>query len=153
MNINSRPPPPPPSNPFLQRVLNVIEDWIETEWDRKEAIRAEALALGWNTERSTRYRDAVLSTHRLAACIDGMSEATFRRELEKLKAPTPGELIRKARIRHAAKLLINTRLRVNRVGKQAGYRNEKHFTDAFRAEFKATPSEYRRRLINPPTND
>ncbi len=149
-DIMTKPVPPPLKrpDPFLQRVHTVIEDWIDTEWDRKEAIRNEALALGWNTDRATRYRDAVLTTHRLADCIDGMSEATFRRELEKLHAPKPGELIRSARIRFAAKLLTHTRLRVNQIGKRAGYKNEKHFTDAFRAEFDTTPSEYRRQFIN-----
>jgi AraC-like DNA-binding protein len=135
------------ADPFLMRVQTIIEEWIEGEWDRKETIRAEAVALGWTTERATRYRDAILTTDRLANSLDGMSEATFRRELEKLGAPTPGELIRKARIRFAAKLLTHTRLQVNKIAKRAGYKSEKHFTDAFRAELKSTPSEYRRAMI------
>jgi len=147
MNTNPS-PQPKPDDPFLQRVHAIIDEWIEGEWDKKEAIRSEALALGWNTERATRYQDATLTTHRLAMRVDGMSEATFRRELQKLNAPRPGELIRKARIRFAAKLLTDTRLRVNKIAKRAGYDNEKHFTDAFRSEFKTTPSEYRRRFIN-----
>jgi AraC-like DNA-binding protein len=141
-------PPPQRSDPFLQRVPTIIEEWIEGEWEKKEAIRSEALALGWNAERAARYQDAILTTHRLALRVDGMSEATFRRELEKLHAPKPGELIRKARIRYAAQLLTHTRLRVNMIAKRAGYDNEKHFTDAFRAAFKVTPSEYRRRAID-----
>lgn len=147
--MNTNPGPQrKPDDPFLQRVHAIIDEWIEGEWDKKEAIRSEALALGWNTERATRYQDATLTTHRLAMRVDGMSEATFRRELQKLNAPRPGELIRKARIRFAAKLLTDTRLRVNKIAKRAGYDNEKHFTDAFRSEFKTTPSEYRRRFIN-----
>lgn len=141
-------PTPARVDPFLQRVQAVIENWIEEEWDKKEAIRNEAVALGWNPERVARYKDAILTTHRLADCMDGMSEATFRRELEKLHAPKPGELIRKARIRFAAKLLTHTRLRVNKVAKRAGYDDKKHFTDAFRAELQVTPSEYRRRFIS-----
>lgn len=147
MITRAGPPSRPIVDPFLQRVLTIIDEWIATEWDRKEAIRNEANALGWTTERTARYKDAVLTTHRLATLVDGVSEATFRRQLEQLAAPPPGELIRKARIRHAAKLLVTTRLMVNKVGKRAGYRNEKHFSDAFRATFKTTPSEYRRRFI------
>ncbi|MBS0232540.1 MAG: helix-turn-helix transcriptional regulator [Proteobacteria bacterium] len=142
----------PPLDPFLRRVLTAIEEWIETEWARKESIRTEALTGGWTTERKSRLRDATLTTNRLANHLDGMSEATFRRELEKLGAPPPGELIRKARIRYAAKLLTHTRLLVNKVGKRCGYRSEKHFTDAFRAELKTTPSAYRRSAINQNTD-
>lgn len=139
---------PPSANPFLQRVLLIIDDWVAEEWGRREAIRNEAAALGWNNERTARYRDTILTAPTLACRVDGMSEAKLRRELEKVGAPTPGELIRKARIRHAAQLLIATRLLVKEVAHRAGYENEKHFTDAFRAEYQATPSDYRRTFIN-----
>ncbi len=140
-------------DPFLQRVQAIIDDWIEGEWDRREAIRSEALALGWTAERAARYNDALLTTHRLATRVDDMSEATFRRELEKLAAPKPGEMIRKARLRYAAKLLTHTRFRVSQVGKRSGYNDGKHFADAFRAEFNCTPSEYRRRFISSTNGD
>ncbi|MBS0237976.1 MAG: helix-turn-helix transcriptional regulator [Proteobacteria bacterium] len=140
--------PPQNSDPFFLRVLALVEEWIDSEWDRKEAIRAEARALGWNAEREAKYKDAILTSHRLASALDGMSEATFRRELERLGAPTPGEIIRKSRLRFAAKLLTHTRLRINQVGRRAGYQSEKHFTDAFRSEFKHTPTDYRRRSSN-----
>lgn len=149
MKKKSGPPPPPlAEDPFLARVLAIIDACIQSEWDRKEAIKAEAMALGWNAERAARYRNATLTTEHLAARVDGVSEAKFRRDLEKVGAAPPGELIRKARIRHAARLLITTRLLVKQVAKRAGYKSEKHFTDAFRAELGATPSEYRRRFIS-----
>ncbi|WP_414463383.1 helix-turn-helix transcriptional regulator [Hyphomicrobium sp. DY-1] len=141
----------PPADPFLRRVYATIDDWIASEWERKEAIRTEALSSdGWTPERHARLRDATLTTHRLANRIDGMSEATFRRELAKLGAPPPGELIRKARMRHATKLLTHTRLMIHKIAKRCGYKSEKHFADAFRAEFHTTPSEYRRKFISGP---
>lgn len=143
-NQGSRRPP----DPFLQRVLLIIQEWIEDEWETREAVRLEAAALGWNIERASRYRDSILTTPGLASRVDGMSEAKLRRELEKLEAPPPGELIRKARIRYAARLLVETRLLVKEVAHHAGYDNEKHFTDAFRAEHGTTPSDYRRAFIS-----
>jgi AraC-like DNA-binding protein len=139
-----------PEHPFLKRVVAIIDEWIEGEWDRKEAIRYEASALGWNAEREARYRDATLTAELLAMRVDGMSDAKFRRELKKIGAPRPGDLIRKARIRHAAKLLTHTRLLVKQIAERAGYSSEKHFTDAFRAELKSTPSRYRRASIESP---
>lgn len=128
--------------------MSVIEEWIESEWENKDRIRAEASALGWNNARAARYRDADLTTSVLAARIDGMSDAKFRRELKKLGALPPGELIRKARIRFAAKLLTHTRLLVKQIAERSGYASEKHFSDAFRAEHGCTPSNYRRTAIN-----
>lgn len=139
-------------NPFLQRVLFIIDEWIADEWSLKEAIKNEASALGWNNERAARYRDSILTTPTLASRVDGMSEAKLRRELEKAGATTPGELIRKARLRLAARLLIETRLLVKEVAHRAGYDSEKHFTDAFRAEYDATPSDYRRAFIKQTAN-
>lgn len=143
-------PPPPREDPFLQRVLLVIHEWVEDEWRAREAIRNEAAALGWNAERAARYRDCILTTTTLSLRIDGMSEATFRRELAKVGAATPGELIRRARLAFAAKLLVETRLRVTQVAKRAGYASQKHFSAAFSAEHGLTPSEYRRNFINQP---
>ncbi len=76
-----------------------------------------------------------------------MSLSKLRRELDKLGAPSPGELIRKARLAHAAQLLTHTRLQVKQVALQSGYRSEKHFTDTFKAAYDATPSDYRRDFI------
>lgn len=135
-------------DPFFQRIQLIIDEWIESEWDRKESIRVEAQAHGWNEERKIRFQNATLSTETLPARVDGMSEAKFRRELKKINAPTPGELIRKARIRHAIKLLTHTRLLVKQIAERVGYASEKHFADAFRAKCGVTPSQYRRRFIN-----
>jgi AraC-like DNA-binding protein len=135
------------SDPFIRRVLAIIEDAIEAEWPQKEAARNEAAALGWTVERRKSYKAITLTPQRLARLVDGMHETKFRRALLALGAPTPGELIRKARIRYAARLLTHTRLMVKQIADRAGYRSEKHFTDVFRAMFDSTPSEYRRSFI------
>jgi transcriptional regulator GlxA family with amidase domain len=137
----------PPADPFLRRVLLVIDKCIEAEWTQQNAARNEAAALGWTTERRDAYRALHLTPERLAKLVDGMSEAKLRRALLALGAPPPGELIRKARIRYAAKLLTHTRLLVKQVAERAGYRSEKHFTDVFRATFDTTPTDYRRTFI------
>lgn len=139
--------PPRRIDPFLERVITIIDEWIESEWHTKEAIKYEAQALGWTKDRNQRFHAATLSAELLANRVDGMSDAKFRRELKKIGAPNPGELIRKARIAHAAKLLTHTRLLVKQIGLRAGYSSEKHFTDAFRAACGKTPSEYRRAFI------
>jgi AraC-like DNA-binding protein len=136
-----------PLDPFLRRVLNAIDDWIESEWRLRDAARSEGAALGWTPERRENYLALTLTPRRLARRVDGMSEAKFRRELGSLGAPPPGELIRQARLRYAAKLLTHTRLLVKQVAERAGYRSEKHFTDVFRVTYDMTPTDYRRAFI------
>lgn len=137
----------PPLDPFLRRVLSTIDECIQDEWPMKEAAKNEAAALGWTANRRDAYRALTLTPRSLARRVDGMSEAKFRRELGSLGAPPPGELIRHARLRYAAKLLTHTRLLVKQVAERAGYRSEKHFTDVFRATYDMTPTDYRRAFI------
>lgn len=137
----------PPLDPFLRRVLFTIDECIADEWPMKEAAKNEAAALGWTKERRDAYRALTLTPARLATRLDGISKSKFRRALLDVGSPPPGELIRKARIRYAAKLLTHTRLLVKQVAERAGYRSEKHFTDAFRSAFDATPTDYRRTFI------
>lgn len=134
----------PKSDPFLRRVVATIDECIEGEWLMKETARNEASALGWTKERRETFKALTLTPARLALRLDGISESKFRRALFDIGAPPPGELIRRARLRYAAKLLTHTRLLVKQVAERAGYRSEKHFTDAFRAVFDATPTDYRR---------
>lgn len=134
-------------DPFLRRVLAAIDECIETEWSLKDAVLNEAAALGWTKERRDAYTALTLTPKKLASRIDGISESKLRRALADIDASPPGELIRTARIRYAAKLLTHTRLLVKQVAERTGYRSEKHFTDAFRAIYDTTPTEYRRAFI------
>jgi len=138
----------PKTDPFLRRVVATIDECIEGEWPMKEAAKNEASALGWSKDRREAFKALTLTPARLALRLDGISESKFRRALFDIGAPPPGELIRRARLRYAAKLLTHTRLLVKQVAERAGYRSEKHFTDAFRAVFDATPTDYRRDSIN-----
>lgn len=134
-------------DPFHARVSALVTEWVETEWARREAIRQQAAESGWSADYEQRLADATLDSFMLARAVDNMSIAKLRRELEKVGAPPPGELIRAARIAHATKLLTHTRLMVRQIGERCGYRDEKHFKDAFKTATCATPTEFRRDFI------
>lgn len=103
-------------DPFLRRVKETIAAWIEMEWATKEEIKNEATALGWSRQRTMRLKEAVLTPHTLAHRMDHLSLGKLIRHLKKLHAPTPGVLIRNARLAHAKTLLTNTRLLVREIG-------------------------------------
>jgi len=130
--------------PFFRRVQGVIANWIATEWETRESIRQEAASEGWDDARRKAYDHAILDAHTLARAIDNISLTKLRRELNKLGAPPPGQLIRDARIAHAKHLLVTGRLLIREVADRVGYTKEKAFTQVFTESVGVTPSEYRR---------
>ena len=135
------------SAPFYRRVDAVASEWIAGEWEAREAIRRHAAVHGWNDTRRRTFEDAMLTADNLARAIDNISLTKLRRELRKIGAPSPGALIRNARMRHAKHLLVTGRLLIREVAVRAGYEKESHFTEVFTATVGVTPSEYRRLSI------
>jgi AraC-like DNA-binding protein len=82
-----------------------------------------------------------------AICFNNLSLSKLRHEFGKLRAPTPGDLIRETHIAYAAHLLVETRLLVREVAARAGYDSEKHFAEQFQRALGVTPSVYRRERI------
>jgi AraC-like DNA-binding protein len=133
--------------PFYKRIDGVIRNWVEREWEALEAIRQEAATQGWSeTRKASCGRSAILTAQNLARAIDNISLSKLRRELDKINAPSPGQLIRDARIEYARRLLVTGRLLIREVADRAGYR-EKHFTEVFTSAVGMTPSKYRRLSI------
>lgn len=89
-------------DPFCRRVQRVIASWIEGEWERRERLSEEAKALGWTAQRRRAYLRLTLTPDVLAEQIEHISESKLRRklrrELARLGAPTPGRMIRDARM-------------------------------------------------------
>lgn len=135
------------SDPFLARIRDLLTGWVEGEWPTRQRIEGEVRASGWTSALRTDYAAAALTVENLATRLDNISLSKLRRELRKLGAPTPGDLIREARIAYAARLLVETRLLVREVAARAGYDSEKHFTEQFHRAFGVTPSIYRRERI------
>lgn len=135
------------TDPFLARIRDLLADWIETEWATRQRIEGEVRASGWNAELRADYASAALTVENLATRLDNISLSKLRRELRKLDAPTPGDLIRETRIVYAARLLVETRLLIREVASRAGYDSEKHFAEQFQRALGVTPSVYRRERI------
>ena len=134
-------------DPFFGRVLSMTERWVAAEWADREAIRRAAMKHGWTEQHRTDYEAAILTAENLAHRLDNISISKLRRELRKLGAPTPGEIIRAARIDHAKHLLVTTRLLVREISERSGYDSEKHFATQFQRATGVTPSAYRRNGI------
>lgn len=134
-----------PGSPFLARVYDLICRWVQEEWIIIDAIKRDANRSGKSAERAISESRLTLDT--LAKRLDNISQATLLRELKKLNAPAPGEIIRLTRLHFAKHLLIHTRLLVRDVALRAGYDNERHFSEMFIREFDCRPSLFRRRHV------
>ncbi len=145
------PPYPPmapvaaPKSPFLARVYDLTCRWVQEEWLAIDAIKRDATRSGKSSLLA--IRETRLTLDNLAKRLDNISQATLLRELKKLNAPPPGEIIRITRLHFARHLLIHTRMLVRDVALRAGYDNERHFSERFVREFGCKPSEFRRRHV------
>lgn len=132
-----------PASPFLARVYELTRLWVQEEWTTIDAIKRDAARTG-KAGAANAINECRLSLDNLAKRLDNISKATLLRELKKLNAPPPGEIIRITRLHFAKHLLIHTRMLVRDVADRAGYDDDRHFAEMFSREFKCRPSDYRR---------
>ncbi len=78
------------------------------------------------------------------ARIEGMSVSGFERLFKKTFQITPVSHIKQIRIRHAARLLMNSNLTITEVAMACGFYDNSHFTNNFRRAVGLTPTRYRK---------
>lgn len=130
-------------NPFEVRILDVIRESIESEWEMRQSVRAQAITGSKSTRAGMAEDDVILTVETLAHKLENISVSTLRREMKALGMRPAGVLIREARLEYAKRLLITTRITVGEVGKRAGYDDEKHFSGTFARATGKSPSEFR----------
>lgn len=133
-----------PEDPFVSRVRRFVEVWVAREWSDVMRLLEGAKHNGRRPTLDSELRSARLTADNLAYRLDKMSVRSLRRELKRLGAPSPSDIIRTARIDYARQLLTTTRMRVSEVSRRAGYENIGHFTKQFVKETGLTPMRYRR---------
>ena len=115
------------------------------------ALRNEMLPAEW-TERNPRFvaalrfleanfRNAV-SVADIAAAA-GIREVRCRQLFRRFSGLTPSEYLGRLRLRHAARLLLETSLSVKEIAGQSGFSSECYFCYAFRNHLNCTPERYR----------
>lgn len=143
-------PPMEPAEPqasvFLDRVYDVARRWVQEEWICIEAIKRTAPNTG-NARIAEAINEARLTPVTLAKRLDNISGSSLKRELKKLGAPPPGQIIRATRIQFAMHLLIHTRISIRDVAARAGYSNQQHFATIFRQETNCPPLDFRKRHL------
>ena len=77
-----------------------------------------------------------------------ISPQHFSRFYKKITGRNFSDLLTEVRMKNAARLLENIRVKIGRVGELVGYSNANNFARTFRNYFQMSPSEYRDRYRN-----
>ena len=83
------------------------------------------------------------------AAAAGLSPFAYLRTFEQLTGTTPHQLVLRGRLRRAAVRLETEASRIIDVALSSGFEDVSNFNKAFRAEFGATPTAYRRAVKSP----
>lgn len=79
----------------------------------------------------------------------GMSRSAFSRRFKASTDESPMEFVARVRLEHARRLLLGTARPVEAIACSVGFQSRSHFSRAFRNQFGADPSAFRRRNDNP----
>ncbi|MGH1548765.1 helix-turn-helix domain-containing protein [Leifsonia poae] len=107
-------------------------------------------------ERMSRVVQEVLANPGEEWSVDRMSatalvsRATFFRRFQAATGMTFGRFLVRARLMHAAELLVDGDESVAQIASQVGYRSESAFTRAFRDDVGETPARFRRQQRRQP---
>lgn len=71
-----------------------------------------------------------------------VSRYTLYKKILMMTGKTPNELVRSMRLKRAAQLLSTGHLTISQVGHKVGFKSQKYFVKAFKAEFNMIPSRY-----------
>lgn len=78
-----------------------------------------------------------------------MSYSTFYRKMKALTGITTNELIRKIKMQHAEKMILSKRYTINEIMLEIGYNSRTAFREAFKAEYRVSPSKYIESIESP----
>lgn len=146
-------PSDPNDPPFLRRMTELVYQWVQEEWTLTQSIKGDIAQAQTSPMRKTllpllnsALKDAKLNTQTLARKLDNMSSSALHKELTTYGAPTPGRMIREARLAYAKHLLVHSRFNISDIVDRAGYRDQDHFCGRFKKSTKMTPNQYRNHM-------
>lgn len=80
------------------------------------------------------------------ATLMGLKRTQFYNRVKHITGLSPIELTRKARLEHAAHLLIESDLNIDEVRERCGFTNSTNFYNYFKQHFGMTPRQYRQKI-------
>ncbi len=115
------------------------------EISREPTMRRSRKPSGWLAEADEIVHEVYAGRFSLAEIAQtvGVHPATLARAYRRTFGCTVGDRIRKLRVDHAARALVESSAPLTDVALSAGFYDQSHFTNTFRRHLGVTPAEYR----------
>jgi len=92
-----------------------------------------------------RISDSSLSVESLVENL-ALSRSVLQRKILSLVGETPGELIRRIRLKKAASLIEQNFGNISEIALEVGFNNPAYFSEAFKKQFGLSPSQYQHKI-------
>ena len=89
--------------------------------------------------------DTSLSVEALVENL-ALSRSVVHRKILSLVGETPGELVRRIRLKKAASLIENKFGNVSEIALEVGFNNPAYFSECFKKQFGLSPSQYQQKI-------
>jgi YesN/AraC family two-component response regulator len=76
-----------------------------------------------------------------------MSQSTLFRKIKALTGLSLTGFIRSLKLKHAAKLILQSDMKLSQIAFEVGFNDYKYFTKCFQQQFECLPSEYRQKIL------
>ena len=138
-------------NLFLSRVSNIINKHNEIRKNIEQFTINKNDSWSINDKSffkkiliilDNNYPDPVFNADTLSNMV-GMSRVTLYRKMKQLGQESPGEFIRKYRLKKAANLMKEGSKAINEICMEVGFQSLSHFRKSFKEEYGSTPLKYR----------
>lgn len=94
----------------------------------------------------TELQNSSLSVEDMAAHV-GMGRSLFFQKIKQLSGMTPNDYLRTYRLKRAAFLLSEGRLRINEICYEVGFSSPSYFAKRFSQQFGVSPSDYQKKYM------
>jgi len=141
---------------LLARIINIMEQRIELKekFSQEEMNTTRLMLFSNDQEKKFLDRMNVVLEHNLSdpdfdidtfAMAMGYKRTVFYQKISDITGKTPNEIMRDARLKKAAELLLDDRLNVAEVAYQVGFTEPSYFGKCFKAYYGIAPSHFQNR--------
>jgi AraC-like DNA-binding protein len=132
--------PSQPAHYWSELTFRWLNAWWQVAHDNRRAVSYIKL----NSVHPSRLLSYAPRTMKNFAVQMGYSRAYLTRKLASQWGESPGKVLRRVRLEHAATLLRTSRLTVEEIATKVGYSTTAAFTRAFSRQYTEAPMSYRR---------
>lgn len=121
---------------------NTLQEPVPPKAEHKLTAKDERFRLLLESLMEEHIEDPDFNVEEFAACVN-LKRTQFYTKVKRITGLSPNELLRKAHLEHAARLLSETDLNIDEVRVRCGFTNSTAFYNYFKQQYGMTPRQYR----------